>query len=162
MFLDLSCDEDGLGLHVLTCSRTGRFLSVRRKRNEKNSAKERGPPSRGTDLPVPSCMLFRPPAASCRTYHHWALLSRIPVFRPSNVGSFSAVWTAPIARIDAFCSIFQNLQDYQAEFFEIWKILQILRHLQTFCWIFTKIADFSNRFFAKILRLQRCKRMQIL
>ena len=31
-----------------------------------------------------------------------------------------------------------------------------------FCWNFTKIADFSNRFFAKILRLQRCKSMQIL
>ena len=30
------------------------------------------------------------------------------------------------------------------------------------CSIFTKIADFSNQFFAKILRLQRCRSMQIL
>ena len=30
-----------------------------------------------------------------------------------------------------------------------------------FCENFTKITDFSNLFFAKILRLQRCKSMQI-
>jgi len=42
------------------------------------------------------------------------------------------------------------------------KILQILRHLQFFAEIFTEIADFSTRFFVKLLRLQRCKSMQIL
>ena len=47
--------------------------------------------------------------------------------------SFSAVSAPIFARKYAFCSICQNLPDYQAEIFEIWQILQILRHLQNFC-----------------------------
>ena len=35
--------------------------------------------------------------------------------------SFSAVSAPIFARKYAFCSIFQNLPDYQAEFFEIWQ-----------------------------------------
>ena len=62
-------------------------------------------------------------------------------------------------RLTAFFKIYQILK---LNFLKIRKILQNLQHLQKFCWIFTKIADFSNRFFAKILRSQRCKSMQIL
>ena len=60
-------------------------------------------------------------------------------------------------------------------FFKIYQILKLkflkfdkIKNFANFatcaivCWNFTKIAVFSNRFFAKILRLQRCKRMQIL
>ena len=47
---------------------------------------------------------------------------------------FSAVSAPIFARKYAFCSIFQNLSDYQAEIFEILhKILQILRHFQKNC-----------------------------
>ena len=38
-------------------------------------------------------------------------------------GSFSAVSKRNFAGKYAFCSIFQNLPDYQAEIFEIWQIL---------------------------------------
>ena len=62
-------------------------------------------------------------------------------------------------RFSAFFKIYQIIK---LNFLKFGKILQILRHLQNFCWIFTGIADLSNRFFAKILRLQRCTRMQIL
>ena len=61
-----------------------------------------------------------------------------------------------------FAAFFKIYQILKLKFLKFDKILQILRHLQFFCWNFTKIAVFSNRFFAKILRLQRCKRMQIL
>ena len=47
--------------------------------------------------------------------------------------SFSAVSAPIFARKYAFCSIFQNLPDYLADFFKIWQILQILRHLQNVC-----------------------------
>ena len=70
--------------------------------------------------------------------------------------SFSAVSAPIFASKSAFCSIFQNLQDYLAENFEVGKILQILQHLQKKCYIFSEIVDFSNRFFAKKLRLQGC------
>ena len=73
--------------------------------------------------------------------------------------SFSAVSAPIFASKYAFVSIFQNLPDFQAEIFEIW---QNFATFANFCRIFTKISDFSNRFFAKILRLQRCKSMQIL
>ena len=76
--------------------------------------------------------------------------------------SFSAVSAPIFARKYAFCSIFQNLPDSQAEIFEIWQHFANFATFAIFCWNFTKIAVFSNRFFAKILRLQRCKRMQIL
>ena len=58
-------------------------------------------------------------------------------------------------RLSAFFKIYQI---FKLKFLKFGKILQILRHLRNVCWIFTKIAVFSNRFFAKILRLQRCKR----
>ena len=51
--------------------------------------------------------------------------------------SFSAVSAPIFARKYAFCSIFQNLPDYQAEIFEIWKnfaneMMQNLQILPTF------------------------------
>ena len=76
--------------------------------------------------------------------------------------SFSAVSAPIFARKYAFCSIFQNLPDSQAEIFVIWQHFAKFATFTFFCWNFTKIAVFSNRFFAKIWRLQRCKRMQIL
>jgi len=47
--------------------------------------------------------------------------------------SFSAVSKRNFASKYAFDSIFQNLPDYLAEFFEIRQILQILRKLQKIC-----------------------------
>ena len=47
--------------------------------------------------------------------------------------SFSAVSAPIFASKYAFCSIFQNLPDSQAEIFEICQFLQILRHLQICC-----------------------------
>ena len=80
--------------------------------------------------------------------------------------SFSAVSAPIFARKYAFFSIFQNLPDYPAENFEIWQYFAnfaaFAKFLLNLSRIFTKIAVFSNRFFTKILRLQRCKRMQIL
>ena len=76
--------------------------------------------------------------------------------------SFSAVSAPIFARKYAFCSIFQNLPDYLAEIFETWQIFADFATFAKCCWIFTEIADFSNLFFVKILRLQRCKSMQIL
>ena len=61
-----------------------------------------------------------------------------------------------------FAAFFKIYQILKLKFLKFDKILQILRNVQFFCCNFTKIAVFSNRFFAKILRLQRCKRMQIL
>ena len=112
----------------------------------------------------PGCLLSSPRLSRGRGRRHQRPVGLLPIFGKISAKccSFSAVSAPIFARKYAFCSIFQNLPDYQAEILEIWQYLQILRHLQNFCWIFTKIADFSNRFFAKILRLQRCKRMQIL
>ena len=62
-------------------------------------------------------------------------------------------------RFAAFLKIYKIIK---LKFLKFGKILQILQHFQNFCWNFTKITDFSNWFFAKFLRLQRCKRMQIL
>jgi len=61
-----------------------------------------------------------------------------------------------------FAAFFKIYQIFKLKFLKFGNILQILRHLRIFFWIFTKIAVFSNRVFAKILRLQRCNRMQIL
>ena len=51
--------------------------------------------------------------------------------------SFSAVSAPIFARKYAFCSIFQNLPDYLAEFFEIWqhfaKFATFANFLLTFC-----------------------------
>ena len=79
--------------------------------------------------------------------------------------SFSAVSSPIFATKYAFCGIFQNLPDHLADIFEIWRHSVNFAKFATFANFllnFHKIADFSNRFFAKILRLQRCKRMQIL
>ena len=62
-------------------------------------------------------------------------------------------------RVAAFFKIYQISK---LKFLKFDKILQILRRLQFFAEISRKLLFFSNRFFAKILRLQRCKRMQIL
>jgi hypothetical protein len=47
------------------------------------------------------------------------------------------------------------------EIFEIWQNFADFATFAKMLLNFHEIADFSNRFFAKILRLQRCKRMQI-
>ena len=77
--------------------------------------------------------------------------------------SFSAVSAPIFASKYAFFSIFQKLPDYLADIFEIWQNFAVFATLilQNVCWIFTKIADFQTDFFAKILRLQRCKSVQI-
>ena len=63
---------------------------------------------------------------------------RLPIFGKFSAKccSFSALSAPIFASKYAFGSIFQNLPDYQADFFEIWQNLQILRLLQKFCWIF--------------------------
>ena len=98
------------------------------------------------------------------------IVGYLPVFGKISAKccSFSAV-SAPIfaKKKHAFCSIFQNLPDYLAENFEIsnlaifCRFCDICKTVAEFS-IFTKNADISNRFFAKFLRLQRCKRMQLL
>ena len=88
----------------------------------------------------------------------------LPIFGKNSAKccSFSAV-SAPILQENMrFAAFFKIYQIIKLNFLKFDKILQDLRHLHFFCWNFTKIAVFSNRFFAKILRLQRCKRMQIL
>ena len=52
---------------------------------------------------------------------------------------------------------FAQLQNH-IFFKKLVQFAKICENFQKFC----KIRNFSNRFFAKILRLQRCKRMQIL
>ena len=79
--------------------------------------------------------------------------------------SFSAVSAPIFATKYAFCNIFQNLPDYIRLY--SWNCLILSANFgnicKTFCWNFAKIiADFLKRFFSKILRLQRCKSMQIL
>ena len=56
--------------------------------------------------------------------------------------SFSSVWTATIARVDAFCSIFFNLQDVPS-----FAPLQT-QILQVFCRFFAKFAEFNSANFA--------------
>ena len=87
--------------------------------------------------------------------------------------SFSAVSAPIFARKYAFCSIFQNLPDYQTEMFEIW---QKFANFATFAKILLnvhKIADFSNRFFCynfeiaavqkytNLVELDKCCQMHI-
>ena len=69
-------------------------------------------------------------------------------------------------RFAAFFKIYQILSDSQAEIFEI-KFDKNFAIFATFAIFLLKfheklIAVFQTDFFAKILRLQRCKRMQIL
>ena len=60
-------------------------------------------------------------------------------------------------------AFFQNLPDYSAEIFEIW---QFFANFVTFAKYLLKFSQklliLHTDFFAKILRLQRCKSMQIL
>ena len=62
-------------------------------------------------------------------------------------------------RLTAFFKIYQILK---LKFLKFDKILQILRHLHFFAEISRKLLIFQTDLFAKFLRLQRCKRMQIL
>ena len=77
--------------------------------------------------------------------------------------SFSSVSAPIFASKYAFYSIFQNLPDYLATHFEIW---QNFANFATFAKFLLEFHEnccfFQTDFFANILRLQRCKRMQIL
>ena len=116
----------------------------------------RGPRSPG---PAPAA----PPAPAPRRSSRRPGRQRASVSKISaKCCSFSAVSAPIFARKYAFCSISQNLPDYLAEFFEIWQNFAKFATFAKMLLNFHKIADFSNRIFAKILRLQRCKRMQIL
>ena len=67
-----------------------------------------------------------------------------------------------------FAAFFKIYQIIKLKFLKFGKILQISRHLQNFAEFSRKLLIFQSdflrakRFFAKILRLQRCKNMQIL
>ena len=61
-----------------------------------------------------------------------------------------------------FAAFFKIYQIIKLKFLKFDKILQILRHLQFFLLKFHENCCFFKPIFAKILRLQRCKRMQIL
>ena len=76
--------------------------------------------------------------------------------------SFSAVSKRNFASKYAFDSIFQNLSDYLAEFFEIWQNFADFSTFAFFFLNFHKNCWFFKPIFVKILRLQRCKSMQIL
>ena len=97
-----------------------------------------------------------------------------PETRQTSDGSFSAVSTATIARKDAFCSIFQNLQDLHAfaplgthflkkilqnfqKFIKIFENFEILENFLTFFKITKFLANFS-----KILRFERRGILKIL
>ena len=86
----------------------------------------------------------------------------LAVLRRRNVARFRLYRHRFLQLNMRFAAFFKIYQILKLKFLKFDKILQIFRHLHFFCWNFTKIAVFSNRFFAKILRLQRCKRMQIL
>merc|ERR1719163_163276 len=80
-------------------------------------------------------------------------------------GSFSAVSKPNFASKYAFESSRRDLHNTllctapKSHFFKkIVEFAKICENFQNFC----EIRNFSNRFFAKILSLQRCKRMQIL
>ena len=65
----------------------------------------------------------------------------------------------------SFAEFFKIYRIFKLKFLKFGKILQIATLILQIFAEFSrkfKIADFSNRFFAKILRLQRCNRMQIL
>ena len=62
-------------------------------------------------------------------------------------------------RLTAFFKIYQIIT---LKFLKYGKICKFCDICKIFAEFSRKIADFSNRFFAKILRLQRCKNMQIL
>ena len=94
---------------------------------------------------------------------------KTPFFQTRNFQNFGKILLVFGCIGTDFCKKICVLQHFSKStrfsswnFWNLTNFLEILRHLQFFCWNFTKIAVFSNRFFAKILRLQRCKRMQIL
>ena len=89
-----------------------------------------------------------------RSFSNWNFNSASEI--SAKIRSFSAVSAPILARKYAFCSIFQNLPDSLADFFEIWQ--NFAKCLLNF----HEIADFSNPFFSKILRLQECRSIQIL
>ena len=86
---------------------------------------------------------------------------------PTLDGSFSAVWTSTIASKDAFFCIFHNLKDLHP-FAPIKKFVDFFWNFAKFQQNFAKIRENPEIFAKKIakilqmLRLQRCKRMQIL
>ena len=67
----------------------------------------------------------------------------------AKLSSFSAVSAPIFARKYAFCSIFQNLPDSLADFFEIWQNFANFAKMLLIFFNFRKIADFSNRFLPK-------------
>ena len=61
-----------------------------------------------------------------------------------------------------FAAFFKIYQILKLKFLKFGKILQISQNLQNFAEFSRKMLIFQNRCFAKVLRLQRCKSMQIL
>ena len=95
------------------------------------------------------------------TTHH--SFRRLATTLHSFLGSFSSVSKRNFASKYAFCSIFQNLQNYLADFWKFYKILQTFakncKILTNFpdlckkrCWFFAKIADFLQK---------KCKNLKI-
>ena len=92
----------------------------------------------------------------------------VRIVRQTLEGSFSAVSKRNFASKYAFESSRRDLHNAllctapKSHFFQknsrISEFAKICENFQKFC----EIRNFSNRFFAKKLRLQRCKRMQIL
>ena len=76
------------------------------------------------------------------------VVAELPIFGNflANFRSFSAVSAPIFARKYAFCSIFQNLPDYQAEIFESWQNLNFAD--------FAKFANFVLKFQKKMLIFQ--------
>ena len=102
----------------------------------------------------------RPGLATVNAGHRSA--TRRPIGKISaKCCSFSAVSAPIFARKYAFSSSLQNLQDHQTEVLEILQNLANFATFANFLLNFHKIADFQTDF-AKFLRMQRCKSMQIL
>ena len=119
------------------------------------------PPSAAPPLPPPE----QPPPDPARAGRRIGRRhdGRSAKFR-QNVARFRLYRHRFLQENTRFAAFFKVYQIILLKYLKFSKLLQILRHsdLQNVCRIFTEIADFSNRCFAKILRLQWCKRMQIL
>ena len=88
-----------------------------------------------------------------RPANFWQIFARFRLYRHRSLQVNT--------RFEAFFKIYQILK---LKFLKVqsWQNFANFATFAKFCLIFTKIiAEFSNRFFAKILRLQRCKSMQI-
>ena len=85
----------------------------------------------------------------------WEAETRSATTRHSFLGSFSAVSKRNFASKYAFCSIFQNLQNYLAEFSKSCKILQKIAIFAENQHLFVKIWKFLQNFtkFRKILQI---------